>query len=427
MNTIAEHVILLVVMTRLHFRRSSTVLLAPLVALCLVACQGSHDRGLDLHDASPDGHLDHDAEGDGTSSQPTIVCDEPTVFESLWTSDSHVSVTSLDVLPIGPYVLAGTVDNDGQQVATIWLLSGQDMSVLKETAFENEEWITVAFDPRASEFVALASRDDIVTFYRLGVVGDWDIEILSAHVVCANCRPSHLPPSPGPGRTALATENVDVPEVRMHLIPDRDDGETMSSDPISGTRPVAVSGRFGPLVIFERDGEILVAQGHWDGTLAEEAEAISGGPFEPGYHAVTGTDDSVVVTALGQDQPSILGLITLDGEGNRTGRREVRGPLSSTLLALTTNATTAMVTWANLAAENPLSESEILFAVACHDVLALAVEPTPLGGPAASADPSLQVSIAAVSGRDGHTVMWSSSANREETSLSAAVVACHDG
>lgn len=412
-------------MTRRRFRSSSEKWLSLLVALCLVACQGSHDRGLDLHDASPDSEVGLDADGDGVVSRPTIVCDEPTVFESIWASESQVSITSLDVLPIGPYALAGTVADEGQRVAAMWLLSEQDISLLKETVFEDEEWITVTFNPRTSEFVALASRDDIVTFYRLAVVGDWDIEILSAREVCTSCRPSHLPPSPGPGRTALATESNDSREVQLHLIPDRDDGETISSDPISGTRPVVVNGIFGPLVTLERNGEIVVSQGHWDGTLTGEAEAIRGGPFLPGYQAVTGANDGVVVAALERSQPTVLGIISLDGEGNRTGLRQVQGLTSSTYLALTNNELTAMVAWSDHDGENPERESAVQFAIASHDALDLVVEPTPLAS-TPSEYPSLQVSVASVSSRDGHTVMWSSATNRDESSLSAAVVECHE-
>ena len=181
-------------------------------------------------------------------------------------------------------------------------------------------------------------------------------------------------------------------------------------------------GTYGPLLFFERDDQILVAQHHWDLALADEPRAIPGGPFMPGYTATEGEDGEVVVAALELSEPPRLALITLDGSGNRVRLQEIDGPSAAARdLVVTPEESSVAVAWLDQLPGDLPGQQRVLMAAASRADLSMELGPQPLGEPFPTADRNV---LAATPHRSGHTFLWAAPDSARGNGLWGAVVEC---
>ena len=392
--------------------------------LALIACQGAHSRPLELDGGGPDADSDDLVDASPDVRQPEVVCAEPRLLDLAWSHEEQVVAVFLDKLPVGVYLLSGSSMGPGGESATIWILDGEDLDVLGRFELPHEKWITAMYNDRESEILAIASHDDVVTSYQLAIIGDWGIDVESSRQVCSECSPSSEPPVPGPRRVAFATQQLASDEVTLHLAPEAVDEPIITSEPLAGASPVVQSGSFGPLVFYESGDSILVAQGHWDGELAQDGALIPGGPFVSGF-AMVGAIGGFVVTAVTGGTPSALALVSVDGSGQRTGYSEIPDVGTTARLAVSSNDISLLAAWIDTYAEGRPNERAASLVVLPHHSLTPAAGPLMLGQPFESSSDRASA-IVATSDRRSHTVLWTESPGTGAAHLSAAIIECNE-
>lgn len=252
-----------------------------LVLALAAGCGGQASRVLPDADVTTDADGEPDAGADADVDSDAVRCTLSDPPITIYGSDEPFAVSTLNALPVGHFVLAGTTTRSGLKRAVVWIVRGSDLGLAGQTELDLES-IVAGYDILHDDVIAVGRAGDEMSFLRMSIGWDWVVSVDSARPLCTGCEASTSSPIHGPLLALVALADPARGAVRISLVPHDDVSPVVESEWSSGTAPVVVEGPFGPILFHQRasGGPLDATTFHWNGEVVEEVENVVSGDVE---------------------------------------------------------------------------------------------------------------------------------------------------